>query len=334
MVTQTCDIPEKQNSEQNLQLLAAASDVYSRAKLLMAIQFALTVPAALASSIIMAFQPSTKLWLTFFSVTVALADAIFLSRSQSRLRKRGATIQQMFDCGLFALPWRLLRCGPPVDSEDILAHAKSVLRNAKVRAKLLDWYPAAVKGLPLHLARLVCQRASLWWDLRQRDRVRGALTLLLSVLATVVFLIALVRRNTVEQMILTVYVPLAPAILWIIREILAQRDAIQSDEKGLAFVESLWNQALDRAATGDDLLHGSTLAQDALFDARSRSPMVFNWVYRLLRNRQQEQMEHRAAELADQALKILGPSVLDKSVPTDDYRTAKMKTGSSNQREH
>ena len=56
MVTQTCDIPERQNSGHNINLLAAASSVYSRAKSLMAIQFVLTVPAALASSIIMAVQ--------------------------------------------------------------------------------------------------------------------------------------------------------------------------------------------------------------------------------------------------------------------------------------
>ncbi len=307
MVTHTCDSPEEQNSEHNISLVAAASSVYGRAKTLMAIQFVLTVPVALASSIIMALQPTTKVWLTFVSVTVALADTLFLNRAQTRLRKRGATIQQMFDCGLFALPWRELHCGPPVGSEEILADARPRLRSPKVRSRLVDWYPAAVKALPLHLARLVCQRASLWWDLRQRDRVRGALTLLLSLLAAAIFLIALLRGNTVEQMILTVYVPLAPAVLWIIREIFAQRDAIESDEKALAFVESLWNQALAQRAAEEEFLQGSILAQDALFDARSRSPMVFNWVYRLLRDRQQEQMEHKAAELVQEALKRLGP---------------------------
>jgi len=308
MVVQSCDIPERQNSGHNVNLLAAASSVYNRAKSLMAIQFVLTVPAALASSIIMAVQPTTKVWLTFFSVTVALTDALFLSRMQTRLRKRGATIQQMFDCGLFELPWRQFRCGPPVDSEDILAEAKPRLRKPKVRSRLVDWYPAAVKALSLYLARLVCQRASLSWDLRQRDRVRGALTLLLSLLVAAIFLIALLRGNTVEQMILTVYVPLAPAVLWIIREVFAQRDAIQSDEQGLVFVESLWNQALAKGVSAEELLQGSILAQDALFDARSRSPMVFNWVYRLLRSRHQEQMEQKAAEMVQEALKRIGPS--------------------------
>jgi len=306
MVAHPCDIPEKQNREASINLLAAAGQTYGRAKELMAIQFILTVPLSLVSSLIMAFQPTTKLWLTFVSVTVALTDTLFLSRLQTRLRKRGATIQQMFDCDLFTLPWRDLRCGPPVDSEDILVAAKQRLRNPKLRAGLTDWYPTAIKAIPLPLARLICQRASLWWDLRQRDRVRGALTLLLSTLAAAIFFIALLEGNTVEQMILTVYVPLAPAVLWIIREMNAQRDAIQSDEKGLRYVESLWNQALAKKMSETELFGGSILAQDALFDARSRSPMVFSWVYRLLRGSQQEQMEHKAAEMVRHAQQQLG----------------------------
>ena len=137
--------------------------------------------------------------------------------------------------------------------------------------------------------------------------MRGALTLLLSLLVVAIFLIALLRGDTVEQMILTVYVPLAPAVLWIIREVFAQRDAIQSDEKGLVFVESLWDQALAKGVIEEDLLQGSILAQNALFDARSRSTMVFNWVYRLLRSRHQDQMEHKAAEMVKEALKRIGP---------------------------
>jgi hypothetical protein len=305
MLTTGCSIPERQNTDAQVNLLAAASTVYGRAKRLMALQLALTVPGALACSLVMAWQPSLKIWTTFFSVTVALLDTLWLSRAQARLKKRGATLQQMFDCNLFGLPWRPLRCGKPVASEDVLADAKKHLTRPDARDALLDWYPKEAGELPWPLARRVCQRATLRWDLRQRDRVRGALTATLSVLAAAVFLIALLRGNTVEQMILTVYVPLAPAVLWTLREILAQRDAIQADERDLAHVESLWSQAITGKLTETELLEQSLLVQDALFDARSRSPLVFNWVYRLLQKRQQEQMEHKARELVDEALRQL-----------------------------
>jgi hypothetical protein len=296
-----CHIPAKQNEEAQMNILAAASHVYAQAKRLMGVQFILTVPAALISSLLMAWRPNWKIWLTSFSVTVALVDALWLSRAQVRLKRRGAKLQQMFDCALFELPWRPLRCGSPIDSTDVFTHAKNHLAIPAVKDGLLDWYPKSVGNLPLPLARLVCQWVSLWWDLRQRDRVRGMLTLILSVLAATVFLIALAQGDTVEQMILTVYVPLAPAVLWIIREMLAQRDAIKADERGLAYVAALWKRALTQGISDADLSSETLIVQDALFDARSRSPMVFNWVYNLLRRRHQEQMEHKAAALVDEA---------------------------------
>jgi hypothetical protein len=274
----------------------------------MALQFTLTVPAALASSLLMAWKPGWKVWLTFFSVTVAFLDALWLDRRQDRLKKRGAALQQMFDCALFGLPWRQLRCGPSIDDEDILADAKAQLRDPKAKPFLLDWYPVAVQALPLPLARLVCQRASLWWDLRQRDHVRGTLTMTLCILAVAIFLIALAQRNTVEQMILTVYVPLAPAVLWALREIMAQRDAIQADERGLGSVETLWKKALEQKPSEAELHQESLLVQDALFDARSHSPLVFNWVFRLLRKQKQEQMEYKAQLLVKKALAVLESS--------------------------
>ena len=112
-------------------------------------------------------------------------------------------------------------------------------------------------------------------------------------------------------MILTVYVPLAPAVLWILREILAERDAIQADERGLAHVEALWKQAMERKLDDAEAFNQSVLVQDALFDSRSRSPFVFNWVYALLRQRYQEQMEHKAAELVKEALAKLESTQAD-----------------------
>ena len=296
-----CHIPSRQNEDPQIDILAAGSHVYAQAKQLMGIQFALTVPAALVSSLLMAWQPDWKIWLTSFSVTVALMDALWLNRAQIGLKKRGATLQQMFDCALFELPWRSLRCGAPIDSTDVFSHAKQQHAKPDAKKGLIDWYPSSVGSLPLPLARIVCQWVSLWWDLRQRARVRGALTLILCVLAAIVFFIALAQGDTVEQMILTVYVPLAPAVVWVIREMLAQRDAIQADERGLAHVEAVWKKALNRELGDSELLAESLLLQDALFDARSRSPMVFNWVYKLLRRRHQEQMAHKAAALVSEA---------------------------------
>ena len=231
-----------------------------------------------------------------------MIDALCLTRALSRFKKRGAVVQQMFDSAVMDMPWRPLRCGSRVDSEDVLTDAQDHFAATKEKKELLDWYPPSVKALPMSLARLICQRASFWWDLRQRDRVRGALTAILSALVIAVILIALACGDTVQQMILTVYVTLAPAVMWILREIIAQRDAIQADERGLATVEALWKQAMEKCLDDAEALNQSLLVQDALFDNRSRSPLVFNWIYHLLRKRKQQQMEFKAEELVKEAL--------------------------------
>ena len=124
MVSPGNNIPASQNAEPQINVLAAASHIYGRAKSLMAVQFALTVPAALVSSLIMAWQPGWKVWLTSFSVTVALLDTLWLSRAQISLKKRGANLQQMLDCALFELQWKLLRCGVRIDVTEILVDVR------------------------------------------------------------------------------------------------------------------------------------------------------------------------------------------------------------------
>ncbi len=300
-----CNIPAAQNEERQISRLAAASRIYGRAKTLMGIQFTLTVPAALASSILMAWQPTWKIWLTFFSVTIALLDALCITRALSRLKKRGAIIQQLFDCDMFQLHWPTLRCGSRPDHGEIMADGQEHLKNCS-RERLLNWYPPAIGALPLWMARIVCQRASFCWDLAQRDRVRGGLSLVLAVLVISVFMIALIRGDTVQQMILTVYVPLAPAVLWTIREMFAQRDAIHADERGLSATESAWKQALDKSISEPEVTRQSELFQDALFDNRSRSPLVFDWIYNLLRKRKETQMHLSADDMVTDAIARLG----------------------------
>ncbi|HMJ91131.1 MAG TPA: S-4TM family putative pore-forming effector [Candidatus Acidoferrum sp.] len=297
-----CDIPVVQNSKPAIDLLCAISETYTRAKTIMALQFTLTVPAALASSVLMAWQQDWKIWLTSFSISVALLDVLRLQRAQIGLRKRGATLQQMFDAKVLKLPWRPLRCGSVVDSADVFSAAQKFVARAKSTDGMRDWYPVVIGKIPIHLARIICQHASLFWDLRQREHVRGGLTLIMVALALFVFIIALGRGDTVEEMILSVYVPLAPAVIWILREILAQGDAINADERGLIAADQLWKRASQQALTPDELERESLLIQDALFDNRSRSPAVFTWIYNLLRKQREDEMQYKAAEMVAELL--------------------------------
>lgn len=296
-----CQIAEQQNSEPQLQRLAASSLLYSRAKTLLAVQFTLTVPGAMASALIMAWQPTWKIWLTFYAITISLLDALVLDRIQTALKKKGARVQEMFDCDLFDLSWRSARCGARVDTEDIRESAETYTRKNPNLPGLRDWYPPDVASLALPLARLVCQRANCWWDSRLRRNVASFLLGILIIVVVGVFIVALCAKNTVEQMILTVYAPVAPAVLWTIREFLRQRDSADSLDKLRTHVERVWIDAVAGKFTGKDLDHASIEIQDLIFDGRTRNPLIFNWVNALVRPRQQVSMNEKAKELVAEA---------------------------------
>src|SRR6266568_4670832 len=85
-----CKIPDEQNSDKQIGRLGAFSIFYQRAKIVLGIQFILTVPAAIVTSVIILVSPEVKVWTTFYSITVALMDALVLERIQSHFRKLAA----------------------------------------------------------------------------------------------------------------------------------------------------------------------------------------------------------------------------------------------------
>jgi len=303
----TNHIAQQQNSDAQLLRLAAASGVYSRAKVVLAIQFALTVPAALATVLIATYSPTLKHWTVTYSFAVALLDALLLERYQAYLKKQGAKIQEAFDCDVLSLKWRKPKAGEPVETEVVHDEGNSYIKGHPDLNKLRDWYPPVVSQLPLLLARLVCQRANCWWDAKLRRKYSFILKLILWLLTALVVVFGLQTNQTLGQLVLAVVAPLSPALLWGIREIRKQDEAAEALDNLRGQVEQTWDHALDGTLAGDALQQTSIDIQNEIFERRSRHPMIFNWINRLVRDKQQASMNDKAQELVETARKRLGP---------------------------
>ncbi len=293
---------KEQNSDQQVLRLAAASAVYSRAKVVLAVQASLTVVGGFSWSIAVAKFPQYKVWAAFYSFTVALMDALVLERLQSRLRKQGAKIQELFDCQLFHLPWRGLLAGDPPDPELLIEEGTRYARKYTNLFHIKDWYPPAVSKVPLPLARLICQRSNAWWDASLRRRYSVGLQVVLWLLGVFVLVLAIRSGMTVEKFVLAVLAPLTPAILWGAREIRKQTSAMKELEKLKGHTELQWKAALSGGLAGEPLERASIEIQNEIFHLRSRNPFIFDWLNQLLRDRQQKTMSQAAEELVAQAL--------------------------------
>lgn len=306
---QGCDIGKRQNSERQLDLLAAGSFFYRRAKFFLGLQFTLTVPAAVVLAIIILKVPEAKGWTTFYALSIALLDTLVLDKMQSHYKKLGARTQELFDSELLELEWNMFRAETKPDSEDLL-QAASKFKKRSGMDRLRDWYPPAACELPLPLARLVCQRANTWWDANLRKKYAIVLIVILVLIIASVFMISFLAGHTVEEMVLSVYAPIAPAVLWSFREIGRQHKAADALDKLRANVEQLWSTSLSGNLDRVNLDIKSRQIQDSIFDGRVGNPLIFDWINRLVRPTQQVSMNAKAGELVAEAQKSKAVAML------------------------
>jgi Flp pilus assembly protein TadB len=296
-----CDIPEKQNSERSLKHIAAWTHLYGHAKVTAGWQFAFSVPFALAMSLIALRWPPAKVVTTPLSLLFGWIDVLWLDRFQSARKKVAAKMQEQFDCELFGLAWNDIRCSSPPESEQ-LNEAADAFHRKNAKAKHQNWYPVEVGRLPLPLARLICQRAAVWWDMSQRRKYAGWLVFVVVTLAVGVVAASIATDQRVRDMVLSVYVPIAPALVWAVRECLRQRDAVAALEKLKAQIEKVFAEAASGKRPFAELDHVSRNIQDMIFDGRARNPLFFDFLYRRLRPDHELRMNEKAKEMVEDAL--------------------------------
>jgi SMODS-associating 4TM effector domain len=296
-----CDIPEKQNSERSLKHIAAWSHLYGHAKVMAGWQFFLSVPCALAMSLIALRWPEAKVVTTPISLLFGWIDVLCLDRIQNARKKIAAKMQEQFDCELFGLPWNEIRCSTAPETEVLNEAAEKFLRKCK-KPNHRDWYPTEVERLPLPLARLICQRAAVWWDMSQRRKYAGWLVAIVAILVVGVVAVSFTADQRVRDMVLSVYLPIAPAVVWAVRECIRQRDAVLALEKLKDQIERIFAETISGKRSFQELDQLSRNIQNLSFDGRSRNPLFFNFIYNHLRPNHELRMNEKAKEMVDAAL--------------------------------
>jgi hypothetical protein len=290
-------IPQYQNEECSLKRLAAQRKLYSRAKVIFTAQVILTVAMAIVSSALALIFPEFKVWASIIGLSTSLLDAVWLEPRQKTLKQQAAKIQERFDCKVLALPWQSIKLGSYPDIETVDENAELYQRIDPGYSKLRNWYPTSVGELPLHVARIICQRANCWWDAALRRRYAAGIVVFLAALPFLLLVFGLSRGMTLESFVLAIFAPLSPAFLWGIREYRKQRDAADTLDKLRNQAEGLWAKAVDRALSPEQLTQGSRDLQNEIYDHRRSAPLIFDWIYERLRKSSEGRMNKAADEL-------------------------------------
>jgi hypothetical protein len=302
-------IATRQNDPQHLRHFVASRVWYRRAKWDGALQATLATMVPLLSAYVLAmFGDTAKPWTTALAITISLLEVLALEPAQKRCRTHGANEQELYDCAVLQLPWPAGLAGSePTSTETIEATARQVAKDPNF-SKYRDWY-VNVDMLPQQLGVLVCQRCNTWWDTKARKHW----TLLLRIGVLVVFLVVIgtgIRRSyKVSDLILSVYAPLSPLILWFVKEEQKHRDAASLSERGSRLVTAAWNSAVAKDTCDPDETSLRDV-QDAIYERRKNSPLVPTWLHRIQRKRFQSLM-NQIVQVMVQEIRLKCPSVIE-----------------------
>ena len=297
-------IPELQNSKLQIERLAAQRFIYSSAKRVQAFQLILAIPLTIALSILSVFVPSIAPWQAIYGLTVVLLES-FLDAYQKNLRQQAAKIQELFDCDTLGLQWNELEIGFKPDVELVIESYNSFMQKGGNLDKLSNWYPSVVGNLPIHLARLVCQRTSLRWDYQLRRWFgKRALILSLTVIA-LLFAISIWNQLSLENFILSALIPALPVFSWGLREFQKQTEVAGELERLKSHIEEFWEASITSRISIRQVESKSRALQDEIYDLRRDNPLIFDTVYNYFRLRYEHIATKGAEEYVKEALVYL-----------------------------
>lgn len=296
-----------QNSDKQLHRLAAQRQLYATAKHVFGWQVIISGPVAVAGAVFVFLRPEFKVFVASWGVLVALCDLFWLTPWQKSLRGAAARIQEAFDCDVLELKWNGLKAGQHPDPELVKTQSTKYEKWADTISPITDWYPVRTDELPLHVGRIICQRASLRWDSTQRRQYAAWLVGIVAFIFVVVCGLALAGGASLEALLLKGILPLAPALLIALRQFTDQQEAADRLDKLKDHCGTIWKAALS-GKSKSAVTDMSRNLQDEIFEIRRKAPPVLDFIFNRLRSEYEASMNHAADEYVSEAKAALNIS--------------------------
>lgn len=290
-----------QNEPDALQLLAAQRQLYSEEKLLLFVQVLVAVLVSIAVFWFITVDAKYTSQANSVALFVAVLDCFGIQFLLGGKRKSAARIQELFDCKVLGLDWKI---GDKPLPELFIAAADRHPKKAKEKVK--DWYLGRLSEVPFPVARIVCQMTNVTYDSAVRKQFVAFLIIALVALIVISTGIAIYAAMPVNKLFSDVFFPLLPAISFAGLQIKEHLQAIARLNKLREKINELWDSCKQKAGDDSALLAGSRDLQDKIFENRSESASVFDLVYTVCKKKQELYGEALANHLIDEYKKAKG----------------------------
>lgn len=266
------NITTEQNNPNLIELLKAQRIAYSQCK---RFQFfdVISILIAITFPLIALIKPEYQNPINAFGVLWTVAYLLTELYRKSKTTQ-GATIQEQFDTELYGLSWNHILCKSKVNVDTIQELSSKYKKN-----DLQNWYSTKIdNSLPREIAIILCQRINFSWEINQRKKFVG----FLSVITAVYYLIYIVigfTQNIGFFDLLILLSPSIPFLVFSVQNILSLRSHIKSKNETLNFIDAeLENYRANRSIPSSENLRQ---IQDTIFTERTVPEKVPDWFYRL-----------------------------------------------------
>ena len=291
------EIASAQNADANLKLLLAQRRLYSVAKIWSGVRGVGVGAIAIAAPVLTAIWPAAAVPVASVAAVWYVLSHLLFQFLEQRGATRAAFVQEQFDTAIFGMPTVAAR-GDRVSPEDVaqLTGSRFGRSNAFAIEELADWYPIQtnVSGA---VAIAIAQRGNVAYSRRLLDRHAALWVVLLVLWCVGAVAISLANNFSLATFLLVVAIPVLPPLVDAWEEFRRVRAA---GRERRALADEIQDAVI--AARSHPLRPEQLIAwQSQVFALRRNTPLVPDWLYKLLRSRNEMEMSEAAAMLAEQA---------------------------------
>lgn len=290
------NIVQKQELPENIELLAAQRNLYSRAKNIIGLQMMLSVPVAICAAITTIVKPELKGYMALWGILVVVFDLFVFTPWVKKLRDSAARIQELFDTKVLGLDWNEISVGKKPEPELVHEEARKHGLNEENIAGLRQWYPIIIDKVPEVFGVIISQRSNVWWDCKMRRRYALFLRVFLVCIALGLVGYGLYEKKDMFEFLAYIVAPLASTYVFGYRQMMEHGDAADRLDKLRELVEKIWTDAKS-GKDAESLKQKCRTLQDQIFDHRKRNPPIFDFLFKWFRDGNEELMNKGAKAL-------------------------------------
>lgn len=289
-------IVQKQEFPENIELLAAQRNLYSRAKNIVGLQIMLSVPVAICAAITTIVKPELKGYMALWGILVVVFDLFVFTPWVKKLRDSAARIQELFDTKVMGLDWNEISVGKKPEPELVHEEARKHGLKEEDIAGLRRWYPVIIDEVPEIFGIIISQRSNVWWDCKMRRKYALFIRVFLVCIALGLVGYGLYEKKDMFEFLAYIVAPLASTYVLGYRQMMEHGDAADRLDKLRELAEKIWADA----KSGKDaasLKQKCRALQDQIFDHRKKNPPIFDFLFKWFRDGNEALMNKGAKTL-------------------------------------